>query len=172
MKGNIVLCGFMGSGKTSIGKRLAARTGMKFIDMDDYIQEKHNKKISDIFRDEGEEAFRQMETEAVRDLSQHSGYIIASGGGTVLRQENVDLFHQGGSRIVLLDTPLTALFERLKNDTQRPLLQVENRREVIETLYNKRIPLYKAAADVVFFAGHPANYAAKILAQEIEEGRI
>ena len=172
MKGNLVLCGFMGSGKTSIGKRLAALTGMEFIDIDDYIQKKHKKKISDIFRDQGEEAFRQLETQAVRELASRTGCIIASGGGTVLRQENVDLFHSAGCRIVLLDTPLPALQERLKNDTQRPLLQVPNRREVIERLYRERMPLYRKAADVVFYAGHPAVYAAKKLAEAIQTGQI
>lgn len=172
MKGNLVLCGFMGSGKTSIGKRLAARTGMEFIDIDDYIQKKHKKKISDIFRDEGEEAFRQMETQAARELAARTGCIIASGGGTVLRQENVDAFHRCGCIIVLLDTPLPALQERLKNDTQRPLLQVPNRREVIERLYNERMPLYRKAADVVFYAGYPAVYAAKKLAEALASGQI
>ena len=172
MPGSIVLCGFMGSGKTSIGKRLAARTGLQFIDMDEYIQEKHGKTIREIFREEGEATFREMETDAVKELAGHPRCIIASGGGTVLRQENVDAFHRGGCRIVLLDTPLPALMERLKNDTQRPLLQVENRREVIETLYNQRMPLYRAAADVVFYAGHPAVYAARLLAEEIEAGRL
>ena len=172
MSENIILCGFMGSGKSSIGRRLAAKTNRQFIDLDRYIQEKTNKTISEIFRDEGEEAFRQMETEAVRELASQSDCIIAAGGGTVLREINVNLFREGGGKIIFLDVPLPALCERLKNDKQRPLLQVENRREVIETLYNKRIDLYRAAADIVFYAGHPAKYAAKLLAEDITAGRI
>ena len=172
MTNTIVLCGFMGSGKSNIGRRTAAKLGYEFIDMDGYIQKKYNKTISDIFRDSGENVFRRMETDAVRELAGRQKCVIAAGGGTVLRRENVELFRQNGCRIVLLDVPLAALQERLKNDTRRPLLQVEDRRSVIADLYQKRLPLYREAADVVFYAGWPANYGAKLLAREVQEGRI
>ncbi len=156
MKENLILCGFMGCGKTTVGKRLAAATGREFIDMDRFIENQAGMTVSEIFAAQGEGAFRQMETEAARSLSAREGLVIASGGGTVLNPENVRLFRQTG-KILLLDVPLSALQERLKTDTQRPLLQRPDRREFIEALHRQRMPLYRQAADLVVPAGAPAR---------------
>ena len=145
---NIILCGFMGSGKTTVGRRLAQKTHMEFLDMDHYIEEREGRTIADIFAQDGEETFRRMETEAARELASRRGLIIASGGGTLLRLHNVKIFRKSGVT-VLLDTPIGLIQERLKNDTVRPLLQKPNRKKVISDLYRKRLPAYCAAADII-----------------------
>lgn len=154
-KGNIVLSGFMGSGKTTVGRRLAAALNMKFIDMDRYIEQKTGKTVSQIFAEFGEAYFRTLETETAHELAKERRYVIATGGGTLMRKENVDAFHKGSGLIYYLDVPLRALQERLKNDKRRPLLQTENRNAVIESLLNERRPRYLAGADVVVDAGAP-----------------
>lgn len=152
---NIVLGGFMGSGKSSVGRRLAAALNMKFIDLDRYIEKKAGKTVSQIFAESGEAYFRALETETVRELSMEKQCVIAVGGGTLMREENIEEFHKGSCAIYYLDVPLRALQERLKNDKRRPLLQVENRSAVIEKLLNERRPRYLAGADVVVDAGAP-----------------
>ncbi len=154
-QGNIVLSGFMGSGKSTVGRRLAAALNMKFIDMDRYIEKKTGKTVSEIFSECGEMHFRALETETARTLSRERHYVIATGGGTLMREENVKAFHEGGGRIYYLDVPLRALQERLKNDKRRPLLQTEDRNAVIEKLLNERRPKYLNSADVVVDAGAP-----------------
>ncbi|MFR1803448.1 MAG: shikimate kinase, partial [Faecalispora jeddahensis] len=85
MSGNIVLCGFMGSGKTTVGQVLAQKSGRRFFDLDQYIEQRQGKTISQIFADEGEQTFRRLETEAARKLSSQKDLVIATGGGAVLR---------------------------------------------------------------------------------------
>lgn len=152
-KGNIILSGFMGSGKTSIGRRLAAALHMEFVDIDIYIERRAGKTVREIFDAHGEAHFRALERAAVQTLSEGENYVIATGGGTLLQPGNAALFRAGGGTIYFLDVPLPALQERLKNDCRRPLLQVENRRAVIEALYQKRLPQYRETADVVVDAG-------------------
>lgn len=164
MSGNIILCGFMGCGKTSVGRWAAKLMGREFCDLDQYIEEREGLTVSEIFARFGEEGFRQREAQAAREAAGKPGLIIASGGGTVLAESNVRAFHQAGGLIVFLDTPLAALQERLKNDRRRPLLQVPDRREVIARLYAKRGPLYRAAADVTIDAGAPPGTVARRLA--------
>lgn len=156
-QGNIVLSGFMGSGKTTVGRQLAAALHMKFVDMDRYIEEKTGMKVTEIFARYGEAHFRELETETVRILSESTDYVVATGGGTLMRPENVEGFHKGGGTIYYLDVPLAALQERLKRDKRRPLLQTPDRRAVIERLFNERKPKYLASADVVVDAGAPIN---------------
>ena len=153
--GNIVLSGFMGCGKSTIGRRLASALGMQFIDMDRYIEEQTGLKVREIFEQFGEAHFRALETETVRMLAGRSDCVVATGGGTLMRAENVEAFHAGGGTIYFLDVPLAALQERLKNDRRRPLLQVPDRRAVIERLLAERRPQYLASADVVVDAGAP-----------------
>lgn len=153
--GNIILSGFMGCGKTTIGRRLASVLQMKFVDMDLYIEKKTGLTVSEIFAQHGEAYFRALETETVRELSKEKHYVIATGGGTLMRRENMDEFHRGGGKIYYLSVPLAALKERLKNDKRRPLLQTPDRNAVIERLLEERTPQYLASADVVVDAGAP-----------------
>lgn len=154
--GNIVLSGFMGSGKTTVGRRLASVLHMKFVDMDLYIEKKMGMTVSEIFAKHGEAYFRALETETVRELAKEKHYVVATGGGTLMQAVNVEEFHKGGGRIYYLDVPLKALQERLKNDTRRPLLQTPDRNAVIERLLTERKPKYLASADEIVEAGAPA----------------
>lgn len=163
MKGNIVLCGFMGCGKTTVGKKTAKLLDLPFCDLDEYIEQKEGMKISEIFAEFGEEGFRERETQAVEEIAQKGGMVVACGGGTALFPQNIEAFHRNGSVIVLLYVPLVLLQERLKNDTQRPLLQKPNRHKVIAELYKQRISKYRAAADVTLRAAAPVPVVAKRL---------
>lgn len=164
MSENIVLCGFMGCGKTTIGKRLAKLMNRDFYDLDKYIESKEGMTVSKIFEEFGEEGFRERETQAVREISQKGGAIIACGGGTVLFQKNVEEFHAHGGVILLLYVPLVMLQERLKNDKKRPLLQKPNRRQVISDLYKQRISQYRLAADITVRATAPIWVVAEKIA--------
>ena len=114
---NIVLCGFMGCGKTTVGRNLARKAGRKFIDMDLYIEEKAGMKISEIFEKFGESRFRDMEHEACLELADTEGLVIASGGGAFTFQRNIDAF-RGKDKIVLLDVPLDIIKQRLRTTQQ------------------------------------------------------
>lgn len=145
---NIVLCGFMGCGKSTVGRNLARKTGTKFLDMDTYIEQQANMTVSQIFEKYGEDGFRDMEHKACIELSQMNGLVIASGGGAFTFKRNADVF-KGKDTIVLLDVPLDVIKYRLRNDTTRPLLQRPDKDKVMKELYDKRLPLYNEAADIV-----------------------
>ena len=148
-KDNIVLIGFMGSGKTTVGKELAKQLKMKFIDTDAYIEDKYQKSISDIFAQQGEEYFRQIETQTLeyfRDTV--SGAIFSTGGGMPLRQENARLLKEIG-QVYYLTAANQVIYERVKGDTKRPLLQGEDPYGKICHLMKQRNPLYEAVADVL-----------------------
>lgn len=152
-KKNIILCGFMGCGKSTIGNLLSKKTGMSFIDLDKYIEKKENKTVAEIFAASGEDYFRQLERDASKELSQKKSLVIATGGGTLTFQENVDAFKTSG-KIVLLDVPVEVVSERLQGDTTRPLLNRPDKEKAMRELYEKRMPLYQNAADVVVNAAN------------------
>ncbi len=145
---NIVLCGFMGSGKTTVGKALSALTGMPFIDTDAYIEEQAGMSVSAIFEHEGEAGFRARERAACAALSLAGGYVLALGGGAVLNPDNVATLRRGGT-VVLLDISVETVKSRLQDDTSRPLLQRPDRDATIDALFAARMPIYKQAADVI-----------------------
>ena len=145
---NIVLCGFMGCGKSTVGKNIARKTGKKFLDMDSYIEKKAEMTVSEIFDKYGESTFRDMEHEACKELSEMKDLIIASGGGAFTVERNVEVC-KGKDTIVLLDVPLGFIKYRLRNDKTRPLLQRPDRDKAMQELYDKRLPLYKSAADII-----------------------
>ena len=141
--GNVILCGFMGSGKTTCGRLLAAKTGRKFLDLDEVISRREGMAVPDIFAKKGEAAFRRMEREAARGLALRCGLVIAAGGGTLLDPENAQAFRQNGI-VILLDASLGAVRARLAGDKTRPLLR---RPGALEELYAARRAPYRAAAD-------------------------
>jgi shikimate dehydrogenase len=148
-KDNIVLIGFMGSGKTTVGKELAKRLHMDFLDTDSYIEEEAGKTITEIFKEDGEEAFRKLETEVLehlRDTVNHT--VFSTGGGMPLRVENARLLKEIGTVYYLMADSYT-IYDRVKDNTDRPLLQGENPYEKICSLMKQRKPLYESAADVV-----------------------
>lgn len=152
MKDNIILIGFMGCGKTSTGIRLSYRLKRTMIDTDKWIEKKYKMTISDIFDTYGEEAFRRMETECLKELIQTAdGQIISVGGGLPLREENRRLLKQLGRVIYLKVTPQT-VYLRLKDDTSRPLLKTDEPLERIRSLMEKREPVYESCADMMIEA--------------------
>ena len=147
MTKNIVLCGFMGSGKSVTGKLIAEKLGLTFVDMDDFIEKENQMTVSEIFDKYGEPAFRKMETDAAKLLGEKTGLVIACGGGTVLSPQNVAYLKSGGD-IFYLEVSADTVKKRLKNDTTRPLL-AKDKENAIESLLNKREAVYKNAADFV-----------------------
>jgi shikimate dehydrogenase len=154
-KENIVLIGMPGSGKSAVGKILAKKTGWPLADTDRLIVREAGKSIPDIFREDGEPAFRDLESGIIRELSKQGGQIISTGGGAVLRQENVDALRRNGRLFWLDRAP-----EDLIPTDDRPLA---DSREKIEALYRERLPLYRAAADeTVSVPGGAKDAAAEI----------
>lgn len=148
-KNNIILIGIMGCGKTSMGIRLSYRLRSTFLDTDRQIEKEQQCTISEIFAAKGEAAFRMLETEQLQELlSTAEGQIISTGGGLPVREENRKLLKQLGTVIWLTVTPET-VYERLKEDITRPLLQGENPLEKIKELTEKRTEYYRDAADVI-----------------------
>ena len=148
-KGNIVLIGFMGSGKTTVGIRLSYKWKRPFLDTDKLIECREGRTISEIFAAEGEEYFRALETELLKELSlKIHNQILSVGGGTPLREENRNFLKQIGTVVYLRVRPQT-VYERLKGDTTRPLLQVEDPLSKITELLDKRWRLYEEAADLI-----------------------
>ncbi|MFQ7241941.1 shikimate kinase, partial [Agathobaculum sp.] len=146
-KRNIVLCGFMGSGKTTIGRKLARLTGLDFVDADQYLEAQEGKKISDIFADEGEAYFRDRETAYIRELSQRDGIVLSLGGGAVLRPENVEAVRETGL-LIHLDTPYYRILKNLSYSNTRPLLDKPDKQAETRRLYNARKAIYHRVADV------------------------
>ncbi|HUV44016.1 MAG TPA: shikimate kinase [Dehalococcoidales bacterium] len=148
MKRNIALTGFMGSGKSAVGKVLAGRLGRRFVELDDVIEEMAGKSIPDIFRQDGEIAFRELEIEATRRVSKSTDMVIACGGGIVLNMINIDRLRET-SRIVYLTASPGAILRRTRaDDNERPLLDVPVPAERIRELLRFRRPFYERAADL------------------------
>lgn len=145
-KQNIVLCGFMGSGKTTIGRKLARLTGLQFIDADQYLEEREGKKIPDIFAERGEAYFRDRESAYIRELSQRSGIVLSLGGGAVLREENVHAVKQTGL-LIHLDTPFYRIVKNLSHSVSRPLLNKPDKQAETRRLYNARKAIYHRVSD-------------------------
>jgi shikimate kinase len=143
----IVLIGFMGAGKSSVGRRLERLTGLARFDTDEMIAARFGLTIAEIFETHGEEKFREAETEALRELLGKGQAIVVTGGGIVLRQENVALLRELGTTIYLSADEET-LFARISRRPTRPLLRTANPRQTLKDLLAARLPLYREAADV------------------------
>lgn len=151
----VFLVGFMGAGKTSVGRLLAQRHGWRFVDLDDQIVARTGKSVADIFREHGEEHFRSLETEALRlllnALFDGDPTVVALGGGAFVQRSNQDLLSQAGVRVVFLDAPLDELQNRLgQSDPTRPLTADF---EHFRHLYDERQPEYRRAPHRVQTAG-------------------
>jgi shikimate kinase len=143
----IVLIGFMGAGKSSVGRTLARMTGLLRFDTDEMVAAQFGITVAEIFDTHGEEVFREAETEALRKLAGKRGAIITTGGGILLRPENADEVRQLGT-VVHLEADEETLFRRINRRTTRPLLRTENPRATLTELLRTRLPLYRAAADI------------------------
>lgn len=144
-KPNIVLIGMMGSGKTTVGSLLAKRMGYPFIDTDTELEVRTGCAVTEIFRCQGEGGFRQLETELVLRVASGNGQVIATGGGVVLNPVNIQAL-QRNSIIIFLSAPVPVLFQRLKSDTVRPLLQDPDPLQKLKEIIVQRLPLYQQAA--------------------------
>jgi shikimate kinase len=149
----IVVIGFMGAGKSSVGRTLARMTGLPRFDTDEMVAERFGLTVSEIFETQGEEAFRKAEAEALQELAGKRGAIITTGGGILLRPENADLVRQLGT-VVHLEADEETLFRRINRRTTRPLLRTENPRTTLTKLLQVRMPLYRAAADIKVDTSH------------------
>jgi len=162
MTKNIVLTGLMGSGKTTLGKYLAQNTGMEFVDTDELIVQKAGKPISQIFADDGELYFRDLEAKTIEEASHKSGRIISTGGGAVLREENMANLKKTGI-VFYLEAPAQILYDRVKDDTSRPLLKVDNPLEKLEQLLAQRRSHYETADFKVNTGGKSLEETSKLV---------
>lgn len=141
---NIALIGFMGTGKSTVGHLVASMLKFRFVDTDDMIEAAAGKKISEIFASEGEQRFRDYETDVVGKLKDLKGAVISTGGGLVTRPENLASLKEHALVVCLWCSPET-IFKRVGHQSHRPLLRVENPLERIRELLNQRSPAYRQA---------------------------
>jgi 3-dehydroquinate synthase len=151
---NIFLVGLMGAGKTTIGRMLARRLGMRFADSDHEIEARTGASVPWIFEIEGEASFRRREADMIRELSAGSGLVLATGGGAVLNPESRRLLAERGT-VVYLRASVNSILQRTSHDKNRPLLQTADPRRKLEDLTSQREPLYREIADLVIDTGRP-----------------
>lgn len=146
---HVILIGFMGCGKSTVGYRLSYKLKKCLIDTDQLIERRAGMSISEIFKQKGEAFFRQMETECLRSLHHELGSrVVSLGGGTPIREENQEIIKSLGKVIYLKASPET-IYSRVKHDTRRPLLQCEDPKARIEALLSERGSIYEGVADIV-----------------------
>ena len=147
-KPNIYLVGPMGAGKSTIGRLLSAELNLEFKDSDREIEDRCGCNIPWIFDVEGEAGFREREAMAIDEITQEAGVLMATGGGAVLREENRAHLKNRGT-VIYLNTSVDQQLARTSKDKNRPLLQIDDPRSVLEKLYRQRDPLYQEVADIV-----------------------
>ncbi|MCR4881925.1 MAG: shikimate kinase [bacterium] len=157
---NIVLVGLMGAGKTSVGKLLSKKYKLKCVDVDEFMEFSLGMTISEVFSQYGESSFRELEKDAIKVLSQKTDNIISTGGGALENEENIRNLQRNGVLVYLKTSPET-LYERVKNQKHRPLLQNENPLGTLENLLNKRENAYMKADFVVETDGKSLENVAK-----------
>ena len=160
---NIVLTGFMGTGKTEVGKELSRLLGMRVVDIDHEIEESQGSTISDIFADRGEDYFRTVETEVIRRISAQHGIIISTGGGAVLKEENVKALQDSGV-IFCMTASTDTILRRTEGNDERPLLRCADKRTTITSLLEQRRPYYEKAGLLIHTDGKtPLQVAEEII---------
>lgn len=146
-KRNIIVCGFMATGKSTIGKQLAAKLNYRFLDMDSLIEEETGTTIPQIFETQGESAFRALESQLVARIAGWTGYVIATGGGTIVNPQNLEKLKSCGV-VISLTADMQTILRRTGQDDSRPMLQGGDKLERIRQLLEQRKPFY-AQADIV-----------------------
>jgi len=163
----VYLIGPMGSGKTTIGQRVARQLGLEFFDCDQELEAQTGASVSLIFDVEGEEGFRDRETRMLEQLSRRKGVLVATGGGAVLRARNRELLRHNGL-VVYMRTSVDQQLRRLNRDRTRPLLQTGDRRSKLKQLAARRNPLYEELADIVYVShSRSLDTAARALSELI-----
>jgi len=147
VKTSIALIGFMGTGKTAVGKALAEKLGKEFFELDPLIEKKAGKTIPAIFKEDGEIAFREFEIEAIKEVSKERNAVIACGGGVVLNKINIDRLKREAVIVCLTASPRVILRRTSRDAEERPLLTVANPAPTIKELLRFRRPFYERAAD-------------------------
>lgn len=147
-RGNLFLIGLMGAGKSSLGRQLARRLGMPFLDADIELEKRLGVSIPTIFEIEGEQAFRDREETLIDELTQRAGVVLATGGGAVGRARSREALRDRGT-VLYLHAPPEVLFERVRHGRNRPMLMVEDPLARFRALYAERDPLYREIADHV-----------------------
>lgn len=160
---NVALYGFMGVGKSTVGKALSERLGYGFVDMDEMIERRAGVKIKDMFAAEGEKGFRALEKEVAKEVAKKDRHVIACGGGAVLDPENAEAL-RSNSVLILLTASIDEIVERTRDSDERPLLNVDDAQA--EALLRERMPLYLESADLVVdtTGASPTQLAAEIVA--------
>ncbi len=162
---NIVLCGFMGAGKTRIGKEISKLTGREFIDTDDIAEKIAGKSIADIFAESGEAEFRKLETQACKAAAAHENAIISTGGGAVTFEQNTRILKESGI-VVFIDTSFSEIVKRVGDASSRPLFK--NKKNA-EKLYAERKSKYSSACDIAINGDFtPAETANEIINKTTE----
>ncbi|UTY56691.1 bifunctional shikimate kinase/3-dehydroquinate synthase AroKB [Massilia sp. erpn] len=151
---NVFLVGLMGAGKTTIGRILARKLGMRFVDSDHEIESRTGASIPLIFEIEGEQSFRRREAEVIRDLTAEEGIVLATGGGAILNPDNRAVLRERGT-VIYLRASINSILARTSHDKNRPLLQTADPRRKLEELMAQREPLYLEMADLVIDTGRP-----------------
>ena len=141
---NIYLVGFMATGKTCVGRELAAKRKMRFLDLDDLIELKEKRSISDIFTQDGESWFRRIEKRVLKEVAREEGFVVACGGGIVIDPENIKIMKESGV-VVCLEASPGVILKRTVGTSHRPLLNVCNPMEQVEHLLKLRAPFYARA---------------------------
>ena len=159
MNRNIVLFGFMGCGKSTVGAELSSNIGRVMVDTDKLIEQREGMSVSEIFSTRGEGYFRDREHEICRELSERERLIISAGGGALTFRRNIEALRKG-CELVLIDVPPEVIYERLKFDTTRPLLQCEDKMAAIRELYARRESIYREAADHTVNGDQPRGFVA------------
>ena len=149
---NIVLVGFMGTGKTSIGRRLSSQLRMRYVDTDDVVERDSGRRISDIFAEDGESAFRELESDAVRKVSKLQNHVISTGGGVVLKEANMRELKRNGV-VFCLTATAKEIYRRVGHQTHRPLLQTPDPLATIQSMLTERHPYYTEADHTISTTG-------------------
>jgi len=151
-RGNIFLVGMMGAGKTTLGRALAQRLRMRFVDTDRIMVERTGVPVATIFEIEGEDGFRKRESAVLAEVAAEDAQVIATGGGAVLASENREVM-RGRGTVIYLRAQVDALWERTRHDASRPLLRTADPRATLGALLEARDPLYREAAHLIVDTG-------------------
>ena len=151
----IFLIGLMGAGKTTVGRALAQRAGLTFVDCDHEIERQEGCTVAALFARDGEAGFRAIESKVIDELTRRDGLVLATGGGAVLREDNRRALHDRGVVVYLRASP-EELAHRTRNDRSRPLLQTGDPRAKLRELFRQRDPLYRETAHFVIDTGRPS----------------
>jgi shikimate kinase len=160
----VYLVGFMGSGKSTVGRLVAERLELKFVDLDERIEEHEGQTVQEIFRDSGEQRFREIEAEALRRVSTGSRKVVAVGGGTYANPENRNLIGRTGTA-VYLEAALETILKRVEADGSRPLF---SNLQQVRTLYEERLPSYQMAPVRIAIEGLGPDEVAELVVGSLE----